>query len=90
MNPRVRRGGARGLGVGRGGARRQRSGEAELAHLGVDWSCSHALDCSDESMLMVISSSSSGTLVLVPDNRLNIKLNAQIETNLRDEFFKHN
>ena len=30
--------------------------------------CGHALDCSDESTLMVISSSSSGTLVLVPDN----------------------
>ena len=29
---------------------------------------SRALDCSDESMLMVISSSSSGTLVLVPDS----------------------
>ena len=40
-------------------------------HLGVDWSYSHALDCSDESMLMVISSSSSGTLVLVPD-RFNV------------------
>ena len=44
------------------------SGEAELAHLGVGWSCSHALDCSDESILMVISSSSSGTLVLIPDS----------------------
>ena len=37
-------------------------------HLGVDWSCSHALDCLDESMLMTISSSSLGTLVLVPDS----------------------
>ena len=46
----------------------QRSGEAEPAHLGVGWSSSRALDCSDESMLMTISSSSSGTLVLVPDN----------------------
>ena len=46
----------------------QRSGEAEPAHLGVGWSCSRALDCSDVSMLMVISSSSSGTLVLVSDN----------------------
>ena len=44
------------------------SGKAELAHLGVSWSCSHALGYSDESMLMVISSSSSGTLVLVPDS----------------------
>ena len=44
------------------------SGEVEFAHLGVGWSCSCALDCSDESMLMVISSSSPGTLVLVPDN----------------------
>ena len=56
--------------VGRGGASPQRSGEAELAHLGVGWSCSRTLDCSDESMLMVISSSSSGTLVLVPDSSL--------------------
>ena len=44
------------------------SGEAELAHLGVGWSYSCALDCLDESMLMVISSSSLGTLVLVPDS----------------------
>jgi len=63
----VGRGGAHGLGVGRGGALPQRSSEAELACLGVSWSCSRALDCSDESMLMVISSSYSGTLVLVPD-----------------------
>ena len=62
----VGRDGDRGLEVGRGGARPQSSGEAEPAHMGVDWSCSHALDCSDESMLMTISSSS-GTLVLVPD-----------------------
>jgi len=41
----------------------------EPTHLGVGWSCSHALDCLDESMLMTISSSSSGTLVLVPDRR---------------------
>ena len=46
------------------------SGEAEPAHLGVGWSYSRALDCSDESMLMSISSSSSGTLVLVPDSSL--------------------
>ena len=46
----------------------QRSDEAELVHLGLGWSCSRALDCSDESMLMVISSSSLGTLVLVPDS----------------------
>ena len=52
--------------IGRGGARPQRPDEAELAHLGVGWSCSRALDCSDESMLMTINSSSSGTLVLVP------------------------
>ena len=39
----------------------------ELAHLVVSWSYSHALDYSKESMLMVISSSSSGTLVLVSD-----------------------
>ena len=45
----------------------QRSDEAEPAHLGVGWSCSRALDYSDESMLMVIRSSSLGTLVLVPD-----------------------
>ena len=38
------------------------------AHLRVGWSCSRALDCSDESMLMVMSSSSLGTLVLVPDS----------------------
>ena len=44
------------------------SSEAELAHLGIGWSCSHALDCLDKSMLMVISSSSSGTLVLVLDS----------------------
>ena len=43
-------------------------GEAEPAHLGVGWSYSRALDCSNESMLMTISSSSSGTLVLVPDS----------------------
>jgi len=53
----VGRGGARGLGVGRGGA----------CAPGVGWSYSRALDCLDESMLMVISSSSLGTLVLVPD-----------------------
>ena len=35
---------------------------------GVCWSCSRALDCSDESMLMTVSSSSSGTLELVPDS----------------------
>ena len=46
----------------------QRLGEAEPVHLGVDWSYSRALDCSDESVLMTISSSSSGTLVLVPDS----------------------
>ena len=46
----------------------QRLGEAEPVHLGVDWSYSRALDCSDESILMIISSSSSGTLVLVPDS----------------------
>ena len=45
-----------------------RSGKVEPTHLGVGWSCSHALDCSDELMLMTISSSSSGTLVLVPDS----------------------
>ena len=39
----------------------------ELLHLRVGWSYSHALDCSDESMLMVISSSSLGTRVLVSD-----------------------
>ena len=61
-------GGARGLEVGRGGVRPQRPGEAELVHPGVGWSCNRALDCSDESMLMVISSSSSGTLVLVPNS----------------------
>ena len=42
--------------------------EAELAHLGIGWSYSHALDYSDESTLMVISSSSLGTLILVPDS----------------------
>ena len=30
--------------------------------------CSRAVDCADESTLMVICSSSSGTLVLVPDS----------------------
>ena len=54
--------------VERGGARPQRPGEAELVHLGVGWRCSRALDCSDKSMLMVIISSSLGTLVLVPDS----------------------
>ena len=72
----VGRGGAHGLGVRRGGAHSQRSSEAkpalELAHLGVGWSCSRTLDYSDESMLMVISSSSSGTLVLVPDTLLGV------------------
>ena len=43
-------------------------GNAEPAHLGVGWSYSHALDCSDELMLMVIRTSSSGTLVLVLDS----------------------
>jgi len=66
----VGRGGAHSLGVGRGGANPQGSGEAEFAHLEVGWSCNRALDCSDESILMVISSSSSGTLVLVPDTNL--------------------
>ena len=72
------RDGAPDLEVGRGGARPQmpseaepapqKSGEAEPAHLGVGWNCSRSLDCSDESMLMTISSSSPGTLVLVPDS----------------------
>ena len=44
------------------------SSKAEPAHLGVGWSYSHALDCSNELMLMTISSSTSGTLVLVPDS----------------------
>ena len=44
------------------------SSEVEPAHLGVGWSCNRALDCLDESMLMTISSSSLGTLVLVPDS----------------------
>ena len=44
------------------------SGEAELAHQGVGWSCGRTLDCSDESMLMAISSFSLGTLVLVLDS----------------------
>ena len=63
----VGRGRAYGLSFGRGGANPQGLGEAEFKHLGVGWSCSRALDCLDESMLMVISSSSSGTLVLVPN-----------------------
>ena len=46
--------------VGRGGAYGLRIG----------WSCSRTLDCSDESMLMTIRSSSSGVLVLVPDTTL--------------------
>ena len=54
--------------VERGGASPQRSGKAELAHLGVDWSCSRPLDCLDESMLMIISFSYLGTLVLVPNS----------------------
>ena len=33
---------------------------------GVDWSCIHTLDYLNELILMVISSSSLGTLVLVP------------------------
>ena len=52
----------------------QRSGEAEPAHLGVGWSCSRALDYSDESMLMTISSSSSGTIVLVPNSMMMLVL----------------
>ena len=44
------------------------SDEVEPVHLGVDWGRSRALICSDASMLMVISPSSSGTLVLVPDS----------------------
>ena len=63
----VGRGGAPGLGVGQAGARPQMPGEAKLAHLGGGWRCSHALDYSDESMLMVISSSSLDSLVLVPN-----------------------
>ena len=63
----VGRGEAHGLGVGRGETNPQGSCEAEFAHLGVGWSYSRALDCSDELMLMVISSSSD-TLVLVPDS----------------------
>ena len=43
------------------------SGEAKLARLGIGWSCSRALDCSDESMSMAINFSYSGTLVLIPD-----------------------
>jgi len=43
-------------------------GEAEPTHLGISRSYGCTLDCSDESMLMVISLSSSGTLVLVPDS----------------------
>ena len=62
------RGGAHGLDVMRGGGLTQRSGEVDFACLGVGWSCSRALDRSDKSTLMVISSSSSGTLVLVPDS----------------------
>ena len=62
----VKQSGAYGLGVGRGGANPQGSGEAEFAHLGVGWSCSRTLDFSDESMLMVISYSFSDILVLVP------------------------
>ena len=42
--------------------------EVELVRLGVGWPCSSALDCSDESMSMVVSSSSLGTLVLVPNS----------------------
>jgi len=38
------------------------SGEAEPACLGGGWSCSRALDYSDESMLMTISSSSSDSI----------------------------
>ena len=41
-------------------------GEAHAPRVG--WSYSHAFDSSDESMLMTISSSSLGTLVLVPDS----------------------
>ena len=76
----VERDGAHTRGVGRGGAQTQGSGEvepvasglgeAEIAHLGVGWSCRRALDCSVELMLMTISSSSSGTLVLVPDTNI--------------------
>ena len=54
--------------VSQGRVHPQRSSKAEPTHLGVGWCCSHTLDCSDESMLMVISSSSSCTIVLVPDS----------------------
>ena len=64
----IRRGRAHDLDVRRGGANPQGPGEAEFAHVWVGWSSSRALDCSNVSMLMVISSSSSGTLVLVPDS----------------------
>ena len=67
---RVERGEARGLDVGRGGANPQGSSEVEFAYLGVSKSYSHTLYRSDESTLMVIISSSSGTLVLVPDSSL--------------------
>ena len=58
------------MGSGEAEIAASRLGKAEPTHLGVDWSCRHALDCSVESMLMTISFSSSGTLVLVPDNNL--------------------
>ena len=42
--------------------------EAELAHLGINWSCSRTLDSLDELSMMTISLSSLGTLVLVTDS----------------------
>ena len=51
----------------------------ELTRLGVGWSYGHTLDYSDESMLMIISSSSLGTLVLVPDNVRLMSLLEQVD-----------
>ena len=56
------------LGLGETEPAASGSGEAEPAHLGVGWSCRCTLDYLVESMLMTVNSSSSGTLVLVPDS----------------------
>ena len=68
LSPEIRREGDRGLEVERGRACPQWLSKAEIVALGAGWSRSCALNCSDESMLMTISSSSSGTLVLVLDS----------------------
>ena len=57
------------MALGSGEAKPAPRGRARRSpHTWVVWSYSRALDCSDESMLMTISSSSLGTLVLVSNS----------------------